>query len=162
MLYSVTATDVRAVLGVSITEIPDSVLALTMFDNLVSLELEDISLTLATDYTTVNAIVSKTAADLRFLKVVTLYTTYLYANLCLEQLPLFAVQTLTDGRASFTRQSDPYESVKVGIAGMLSSLKVRLLSAYAALYPATTLPVTAATFTSTLSTGLAIDPVTNA
>ena len=162
MLYSVTATDVRAVLGVSITEIPDSVLALTMFDNLVSLELEDISLTLATDYTTVNAIVSKTAADTRFLKVVTLYTTYLYANLCLEQLPLFAVQTLTDGRASFTRQSDPYESVKVGIAGMLSSLKVRLLSAYAALYPATTLPVTAATFTSTLSTGLAVDPVTNA
>ena len=162
MLYSVTATDVRAVLGVSITEIPDATLALTMFDNLVSLELEDISLTLATDYTTVNAIVSKTAADTRFLKVVTLYTTYLYANLCLEQLPLFAVQTLTDGRASFTRQSDPYESVKVGIAGMLSSLKVRLLSAYAALYPATTLPVTAATFTSTLSTGLAIDPVTNA
>ena len=162
MLYSVTATDVRAVLGVSITEIPDSVLALTMFDNLVSLELEDISLTLATDYTTVNAIVSKTAADTRFLKVVTLYATYLYANLCLEQLPLFAAQTLTDGRASFTRQSDPYESVKVGIAGMLSSLKVRLLSAYAALYPATTLPVTAATFTSTLSTGLAVDPVTNA
>ena len=162
MLYSVTATDVRAVLGVSITEIPDSVLALTMFDNLVSLELEDISLTLATDYATVNAIVSKTAADTRFLKVVTLYTTYLYANMCLEQLPLFAVQTLTDGRASFTRQSDPYESVKIGIAGMLSSLKARLLSAYAALYPATILPVTAATFTSTLSTGLAVDPVTNA
>ena len=161
MLYSVTATDVRAVLGVSITEIPDSVLALTMFDNLVSLELEDISLTLATDYTTVNAIVSKTAADTRFLKVVTLYTTYLYANMCLEQLPLFAVQTLTDGRASFTRQSDPYESVKIGIAGMLSSLKARLLSAYGVLYPSTTLPVVTGTFTSTLSTGLAVDPVTN-
>lgn len=160
MLYSVTATDVRAVLGVSATEIPDATLALTLFDNLVSLELEDISLDLATDYATVNAIVSKTAADLRFLKVVALYATYLYANFCLEQLPLFAVQTLTDGRASFTRQSEPYESVKLGIAGMLSSLKVRLLSAYAALYPNATLPATVETFTSTLSTGLATDPVT--
>ena len=162
MLYSVTASDVRAVLGVSITEIPDATLALAMFDNLVSLELEDISVDLAADYATVNAIVSKTAADLRFLKVVTLYTTYLYAARCLEQLPLFAVQSLTDGRASFTRQSDPYESVKIGIAGMLSSLKARLLSAYAALYPNTTLPGVAGTFTSTLSTGLAVDPVTNA
>ena len=59
MLYSVTANDVRAVLGVSVTEIPDATLALTLFDNLVSLELEDISLDLATDYATVNAIVSK-------------------------------------------------------------------------------------------------------
>ena len=162
MLYSVTATDVRAVLGVSITEIPDATLALTMFDNLVSLELEDISTDLAANYATVNAIVSKTAADTRFLKVVTLYTTYLYAKLCLQQLPLFAVQSLTDGRASFTRQSDPYESVRVGIAGMLASLKARLLSAYGVLYPSTTLPTAAVTFTSTLSTGLAVDPVTGA
>ena len=44
---------------VSVTEIPDATLALTLFDNLVSLELEDISLDLATDYATVNAIVSK-------------------------------------------------------------------------------------------------------
>lgn len=162
MLYSVTATDVRAVLGVSITEIPDVILTLTMFDNLVSLELEDISTDLAANYTTVNAIVSKTAADTRFLKIVTLYSTYLYAKLCLQQLPLFAVQSLTDGRASFTRQADPYESVKIGIAGMLSSLKARLLSAYGVLYPSTTLPTAAVTFTSTLSTGLAVDPVTNA
>lgn len=161
MLYSVTADEVRAVLGVSITEIPDATLALTMFDNLVSLELEDISLTLATDYTAVNAIVSPTAADLRFLKVVRLYSTYLYAKCCLQQLPLFAVQSLTDGRASFTRQSDPYESVRLGVEGMLSSLKARLLSAYGALYPSTTLPAAAVTFTSTLSTGLSIDPVTN-
>lgn len=162
MLYSVTATDVRAVLGVSITEIPDATLALTMFDNLVSLELEDISTDLAADYATVNAIVSKTAADTRFLKIVTLYSTYLYAKLCLQQLPLFAVQSLTDGRASFTRQADPYESVRVGINGMLASLKARLLSAYGVLYPSTTLPTAAVTFTSTLSTGLAVDPVTNA
>lgn len=162
MLYSATANEVRAVLGVSITEIPDATLALSLFDNLVSLDLEDISVDLASDYATVNAIVSKTAADLRFLKVVTLYTVYLYASHCLEQLPLFAVQSLTDGRASFTRQADPYESVKVGIAGMLSSLKARLLSAYGALYPNTELPTATGTFTSTLSTGLATDPVTGA
>ena len=83
-------------------------LALTLFDNLVSLELEDISLDLATDYATVNAIVSKTAADLRFLKVVTLYTTHLYANFLFEQLPLFAVQTLTlMVERHFTRLADP-------------------------------------------------------
>jgi len=162
MLYSVTPTDVRAVLGVSVTEIPDATASLTLFDNLVSLDLEDIALTLSADWATVTAITSKTAADLRFLKLVTLYTTYLYANACLHQLPLFSVQTLTDGRASFTRQADPYESVKDGIAGMLSTLKARLLAAYAVTFPDTSLPVVVSTFPSIRAATLATDPVTNA
>ena len=45
---------------------------------------------------------------------------------------------------------------------MLSSLKTRLLSAYGALYPNTVLPTAAETFTTTLATGLAVDPVTGA
>ena len=160
MLFQATPEEVRAVLGVSITEIPDTTLALAMFDNLVSLELEDISLTITDDYTTVIAVVTPSATETRFLKLITLYTTYLYASNCLQQLTLFAVQTLTDGRASFTRQTDPYESVKEGVAGMLASLKARLLAAYAALFPTVVLPVTAGTFPSVVSTSILVDPVT--
>lgn len=152
--------EVRAVLGVSTTELPDATLALSLYSMHATLALEDIHESLPTDYTTVSALPSKTAPQQRFVDLVKLYVPYRVAKELLTSLPMFSVKQLSDGRAEFERQADVFADVKDGVDSAISSLKYRLAAVYSALYPANSVTVAAPTLTMVLSTGLATNPVT--
>ncbi len=155
--------EIRAVLGVSTTELPDTVLLLPIYSTLVELAIEDVNPDIPSQFAIVSAITPPlTAKQQRFLDLVKLYAPYALANELLVSLPLFAVKDLTDGRASFGRQSDPYADVREGVQGSLQNLRVRLGVAYQALVPGAAVDIAVATFTTATTAGLAIDPVTNA
>jgi hypothetical protein len=161
LLTYTTYAEIRATLGVSATELPDTTLALSTYGVWAQLALEDISLTLPTDYDTTVLLPVKTPDEQRFIDLVRLYVSYSTAERLLTSLPLFSVKTLTDGRASFTRETDPYKSVREGVLATLRDLRKRLAAAYAALFPAAVIvlvPDPAPTLV--LASGLATDPVT--
>lgn len=71
---------------------------------------------------------------------------------------MFAVASLTDGKAGFSRASDIYEDVRLGVEGMLNTLRVRLSNSYVGLYGGE--PKATSTFDFVLSSTLGTDPVT--
>jgi hypothetical protein len=158
-----TYDEVRAALGVSKTELPDTVLSLTQWDTLTVIGLEDVHTGIPTLYGTISALptISRSTTEQRFYDLTRLYACYELAQTLLVSLPLFAVRRLTDGRAEFDRQPDVYEDVREGVRGMHNMLKVKLSATYVALAPGETAYSTLA-FSRTLSVGLGIDPVTNA
>jgi hypothetical protein len=117
---------------------------------------------MVTQYLAVWALSSsaRTTAQQNFFDVVQLYSAYSAAKHLLTSLPLFAPKRITDGRAEFERQIDPFADTRIGVLAGFYATRKRLLSLYETL---TSTTVTAATFTPglTSSTGLALDPVTN-
>jgi len=163
-LSSYTSPDeIRAVLGVSATELPDSVINLSQWDTLNTLDLEDVNVGLPTTYATVSALpeLSRSTSEQRLYALVRLFTTYAIAKNLLTSLPLFSVQQLTDGRAEFQRQRDIFEDVRVGVDGMFNKLRLKVSAAYVILVPADT-AYTSSSHEYTAAVGLAINPVTNA
>lgn len=158
-----TYDEVRATLGVSKTELADSVLSLTQWDMLVTLGLEDVNLGIPTLYATVAALptISRSTAEQRFYDLTRLYACYELALNLLVSLPMFSVKSLTDGRAEFGRQNDAHSDVRDGVTATHSIIRMKLSAYYVALTPGAT-AYSAVSFDRTLSTGLGIDPVTNA
>lgn len=155
-----TYAEVRAVLGVSTTELPDSILALSIYAMQATLALEDVYVDIPTDYATISALPSKTVPQQRFVDLVKLYVPYRVAKELLTSLPMFSVKQLSDGRAEFQRQADVFADVRDGVDAAISSLRYRLAAAYKSLFPLNGVTVTAPTLTVTLATGLATNPVT--
>lgn len=155
-----TPQEIRAVLGVSSTELTDATLALPMYGTLATLGLEDIHVNLPDDFSTVSALPSKTAQQQRFVDLVKLYVPYKVSKELLVSLPMFSVKQLSDGRAEFQRQADIFDDLKDGVDAALSSLRYRLAATYQALYPANSTTTATRLFTQTLATGVAVDPVT--
>ena len=155
-------SEVRAVLGVSATELPDSVINLAHYSVQVTLDLEEVNAGVPALYTTVSAIpsISRTATEQRFYDLVHLFCTYSRAKDLLAALPMFSVQRLSDGRAEFSRQNDAYVDTKAGVQGMYERLRVKLNAVYVTLMPGDA-AYTEATFEYTSAVGLAINPVTN-
>lgn len=160
LLTYTTYAEVRSVLGVSSTELPDETLALSIYGMQATLGLEDIHPDIPANFSTVSALPSKTVQQQRFLDLVKLYVPYQTAKTLLVSLPLFAVKQLSDGRAEFQRQAEVFEDLKDGVDAALNSLRYRLAATFTGLYPSS--PATTATPVHTLlvSTGLAVDPVT--
>lgn len=154
--------EVRAALGVSATELPDSVINLAHYSTQVILDLEDVNTGIPALYTTVSAISSgsRTVTEQRFYDLVHLFCTYSRAKDLLAALPMFSVRALSDGRAEFSRQDDAYLDTKAGVKGMYERLRVKLTSVYVTLVPADA-PYTDTTFEYASAVGLAINPVTN-
>lgn len=163
--------EIRAVLGVSATELPDSVLEQPQWETILNIELEEISDNLATKYAYIvemyggvfieppDGLLKK---ERKFYELTRLYAAYVLAKNLLTSLPIFSVQQLTDGRASFTRQTDIFADVRDGILGMCTTLKSKLSLAYLAIdSTATAAAYSANTLSYTVSTGLAISPITN-
>lgn len=158
-----TYDEVRATLGVSKTELADTVLSLTQWDMLVTLGLEDVNLDIPTLYATVAALptISRSSTEQRFYDLTRLYACYALALNLLVSLPMFSVKSLTDGRAEFDRQNDVHKDVREGVTATHSIIRLKLSASYVALTPGET-AYAAVVFDRTLSTGLGIDPVTNA
>lgn len=154
--------EIRAALGVSFTELPDSVLSLTQYELLLTLDLEEVNTSVPAAYATISALLvgDRSLAQQRFYLLARLFATYAIARTLLTSLPLFAVERLTDGRAEFQRQADIYEDVRDGVKSMFNTASTRLAAAYLVLVPGATVPATS-TFAYTSSTGLGVDPVTN-
>lgn len=164
LLTDYTTTDeVRAALGVSATELPDTVLLQVQWYSLTALDAEDIHSDLLTQYTTISALpeVSRSAAEQRFYLLVRLFVTYAIARNLLVSLPLFSVARLSDGRAEFSRQDDILEDVRQSVQGMFNKLRLKVSAAYVALTPGA-VAYSQLSFEFTSSTGIATDPVTNA
>ena len=157
-----TPAEVRAALGVSTTEISDATISLPHYDTLVMLDLEGVNSAAPSLYDTISAIPSnsRTTAQQRYYDLVHLFCTYSRAKTLLAALPMFSVARLTDGRAEFQRQPDILEDIVAGVLDMYSTIKLKLAAQYLTLVPGSTV-YSATTFDFTLSTGLAVDPVTN-
>lgn len=152
--------EVRAVLGLTSTELPDSVLTLPMYETFLALQLEDIGADLPTEYLEILALPSesRSTTQARFFDLTRLFSAYATAKELLTSLPMLGVQKLSDGRAEFTRQSEQWESIVDGVDAAYSTLRERLGLAYKVLVPTASVP-TSTTFTMTSAVGMT-DPVT--
>lgn len=156
-----TYDEIRATLGVSATELADTVLSQTQYAVVAVTELEDVNTGIPDLYTTISAISSgsRTVAQQRFYDYSRLFVTYAIARNLLTSLPLFSVARLTDGRAEFERQRDIFEDVRLGVESMFNIWRLKLTAANKVI--ATSDPLyTTAVFAYTASTGLGTDPVT--
>ena len=159
LLDYTTYADVRAILGVSSTELTDSTLSLNTYSFQAELALTDIYASLPALFSSIKANPAPTSAESTLENVVTLYYGYTVAKLLLSALPMFSVKTLDDGRASFSRQNDVFSDVRDGVDSALSSLKARLVNLINTLVPGA-ISTAAVVRTHVVAVPLAVDPVT--
>lgn len=103
-----TYDEVRSALGVSQDELTDETLALPFYAAALEAELEEIDEDLLADYIIVEAIPegTRTTAEARFVKAMTLFAPYAVAVQLTSSLPLFAPKAISDGKATLTRHSE--------------------------------------------------------
>lgn len=154
--------EVRAVLGLSTTELPDATLALPMYETQLVLSLEGVGLAVPETYNTICEIGvdSRSADETRFYDLTRLYSAYAVARSLLTSQQQLTASRLTDGRAEFQRNVVSWEDIKDGIDQALTALGFRLNAALLVLVPteeerASVIPVL------TSAVGLATNPVTN-
>lgn len=137
LTYVASYDEVRALLGVSDDELPDSTLALRVFYrsleegfNEVDETVSEATGTLLAQFKTVSAIAhaARTAVQQRFFDNVQSYSSYHVASDLADSLPQFSPKTISDGKAMVQRHSDsPYkltiDGVRLGKARALARLK---------------------------------------
>jgi hypothetical protein len=160
--YYTTPDEVRAALGVSSTEISNAVLALPMYPVLLTGDLEEVYTGISAGYDVVHAIAenTRTAAQAKFHDTVRVWAAFDMGARLMRALPMFGVQELTDGKAEFKRFDLNWQQLADDIDATLVALKFRLIASFTTM---TGVEVPVRTFnTNILSTGLGVDPVTNA
>ena len=153
--------EVRAALGVSETELPDSILALPMYETLVVTDIESVYIGIPAKFIELSALLSRSATEQRFVDLTRLFASYTLAQTLLTSLPLFAVKHLTDGRAGFDRQTDIYADARDGVQGMYNKVKSRVAASYKVIEPSVEGYI-AGSFAYATNATLGTDPVTNA
>lgn len=128
-----TYAEVRAALGVSDEEASDVTLALPMYEEALKADLDDISLSLITTYTTVKTEVTPTDAQKRFLASVHLFCTYSVAKHLTVTLPMFSPRSVEDGKARMERFNDPYLKTIERVEGEYGRWQSRLEAAFTTL-----------------------------
>jgi hypothetical protein len=152
--------NIRASLGVSTDELEDATLALPLYEQKLRIELEDIDGDLYSKYEEVLDLPSPSRAETRFINVFELYSTYAVANHLLTSVSLFAPKVIEDGSAKVERIVDPFADTRNAVAQTLALMRGRLITAYTAVSGITPAYTSYVRPTFTLSTGLAVDPVT--
>ena len=127
--------EVRAVLGVSIYELPDATLALDMFTQRLQTRLRSTTGTfgattgsLITIFDALSALSSPTADEEDMLFLIRQYALYLVAENCLTGLSLFALKSESDGKTTQTRFSPEatFKDVAAAVRQQLNSLAAQL------------------------------------
>lgn len=151
---------VRAVLGISVKEVSDTVITDNVYLTGLLEALRAVSLTLAADYRALKALSgTRTADEARFLLLAETFCAYVVAIQLTPNLPMSAPQIITDGKSEQGRIANPYLLLLPNLTASLALFKANLLDAYAGINPA--IPKTAKTRrTMVLGSGLAVDPVT--
>lgn len=155
----VSYSEVRATLGLSSTELPDTILSLQLYADQIELALADVDTGLVDLYETTKIVATPTADQLKFLRVTRLYVAYKLAQILCTSLPLFSVKSLKDGKAEFTRNDAVYQDTLDSVNMMLEDLKMRLHYAYALVQSGYTAPVRGS-FRVTVAATPSSDPVT--
>lgn len=157
-----TPGNVRAVLGISVKEAEDVVVTSSPYFTGMLEALRALSLTLATDYTTLKtAGGTRTAKESRFLLLAESFCAYIVAIQLIPALPLLAPQLITDGKSQQGRIANPYEQLKPSLTASLAIFSFNLMDAYSDINVAITKPVKT-TRIMVLGVDLAVDPVTGA
>lgn len=99
------ATSVRALLGVSVKELPDATILDTFYWLSLQAELYRICPTVVADYSAAVELSDTDEVAGRFSGSVGLFATYAVARSCMSALPQFAVRSVTDGKAGFIRHT---------------------------------------------------------
>ena len=137
---------VRATLGVSDEDITDATLGLNLYANYLTQEMEDVSLTLESTFTTTAAVVTPSAEQTRFLTATRLFATFAVAKQLTAALPLFSAKQISDGKASVQRFDNPYKDTIKNVLEQYDRTRNRLISALAALGTSATASVTKSYF----------------
>lgn len=125
--------EVRAALGVSSDELPDAQLGYDMYDTGLLFELESIDAGLPAAYAVVAAklVGARTAAEQRFYLTTRQFAVYATAVQLIPALPLIAAKTITDGKASITRDAAaPFKLTIEECRRKFSALSQALTDAY--------------------------------
>jgi hypothetical protein len=152
--------EVRALLGVSDEEIPDTELALPVWAMLLSEKLSAVSDSVDVNRQAITALPagSRTPAQNKFQAVSSLYAAYAVAQELLVALPMFGFRQLTDGKAQIER-FDRWEDLKAGIEKGANAMRVKLRLALATIDPSYTVPQVVRNVY-IVGTGIGTDPVT--
>jgi len=132
-----TYNDVRAVLGASIYELPDDVLALKVFENALGLILSSVSGTLSPDteertleghYEYLDDLGSLTDDQAKMVYTIELFATYAVADQLAGSISMSMPKTQADGKSVLTRFSSEatFKVVQTSIKNVLSQLLVEI------------------------------------
>ena len=146
LIVYTTYASVRAALGVSDEDIEDATLALDLYADYLTQELEDISLTLESTFISTSMLVSPSAEQTRFLTATRLFATFAVAKQLTAALPLFSAKQISDGKATVQRFDNPYRDTIKNVLEQYDRTRNRLISALAALGTSTTASVTKSYF----------------
>ena len=149
--------DIRAALGVSDEDLEDATLALSLYSDQLTQELEDIAITLPDTYATVKALPTPTTVQQRFLKACQLFATYAVAKQLTAALPLFAAKQVTDGKAAVQRFDTPYRDTIKNVLEQYDKQRTRLIASLDSIGSSTKAAVTPVYFA---AVSPAYDPVT--
>lgn len=132
MLTDLTSYEsVRAVLGLTTLELPNTLLAAEVYDLVMETEILALGSNLYTDYTTATG--ESTAEAEAFVRATRLFATHAVAFKCVESLPLTATKAITDGKAGVYRDGNsPYKQAIEKITSAYFLTKRGLQEAYAA------------------------------
>ena len=133
MLTDYTSYDqIRATLSVTDTELEDANLALPFIFSKLLDSLEELSEDMQTTYEGLYAQAPEdlTANEEKFIRRMGVYSTYHVAVQLLDSLPLLAVQTEQDARASYERFEKPFERVDAAVRATFAVAKKKLVEAF--------------------------------
>lgn len=159
MLQDFTTPDeIRAVLGVAESELTDDVIDLPLYERLLSMDLREIALDLATDYLALPDAGSRTSAEQLFFDCVQVYSAYAVAYVLVQNEAMFAPEVITDSKTTLQR-ANPYIEAKASVTAGYGLMRGRLIAAYSATGPTVSASV-ATPLIGMVAVGGASDPVT--
>ena len=160
---SIEPRGVRAILGLSSTELTDEIIGLSIYSAGLEENLYSINPRVESLYEEIVALdpASLTRVQKRYVALVRLYGAYQVALNIAVALPMLAVRSLTDGKAEFSRQTDALELMAENLKGVLGGILAKLLGVLAELDPTQPAPVDTVD-TMMLVSSISIDPVTGA
>lgn len=155
--------EVRAVLGVTTSELKDSVLDLPVFEMGLRRELIRVSPSLPAAFSAVNGLVTRSDVEEDLHQAVRLFCTYAAAKQAGASLALSAPKGLTDDKSGFDRFADsPYKDVLERVDTAYANNRQDLVDAYSAYSGATTQSGTYGMPVGVVRVGRSYDPVTGA
>ena len=154
-----TTNSVRAVLGVSEPEIPDTVLVDPIYEVVLKEHLRGLSTTIRAAFITLVADLTPTDDEARFVELMQTYAAYQVASQLLGSLPLFAPKLIEDASSKADRITDPFAALRESLAASLAWLRGVLLAAYETLEPDEPAPSSVARVL-VVNVPLSVNPIT--
>lgn len=132
-----TYAEVRAVLGLSIYELPDETLELALYTRALRKKLQGITGTvgaitgtLVTIFDGLSNLLEPTAEEEDMLDLIKQISVYTVAEACLESLPLIALKSETDGKSTQVRALDAntfkalQDQIRIKLQGLVTEATV--------------------------------------